>query len=234
MRFPSKFSITRLNYMLNNKVAIFLSVFIFGLLFFVIPGFATDYSSTSFIVRDPVITIEGGLATSNSFTYFSSTGHTVLGRSISTSFNWYGGFLYFSDISTPTLTATAGNAQVSLSWTESTSTFGYDVTSYEVGQSIVSGGSYTYTDVGNVLTATRSSLTNGTPYYFIIRVIDNQGDVIATSTEQTATPVATTSCGDGSCNGGETCSTCPAYCGNCGGGGGGGGGEGGIILSTNF
>ncbi|PIS17148.1 MAG: hypothetical protein COT61_00090 [Candidatus Portnoybacteria bacterium CG09_land_8_20_14_0_10_44_13] len=32
------------------------------------------------------------------------------------------------------------------------------------------------------------------------------------------------SCGDGSCNGSETCSSCPADCGSCGGGGGGGGG----------
>ncbi|MCD4705827.1 fibronectin type III domain-containing protein, partial [bacterium] len=31
-------------------------------------------------------------------------------------------------------------------------------------------------------------------------------------------------CGDGQCNGGETCSSCPRDCGTCGGGGGGGGG----------
>ena len=31
-------------------------------------------------------------------------------------------------------------------------------------------------------------------------------------------------CGDGTCNGNETCSTCPQDCGSCGGGGGGGGG----------
>jgi len=45
-------------------------------------------------------------------------------------------------------------------------------------------------------------------------------------------------CGDGSCNGGETCSSCIADCGSCptGGsnrGGGGGGGSGGIIIPTN-
>jgi len=33
-------------------------------------------------------------------------------------------------------------------------------------------------------------------------------------------------CGDGSCNGSETCSSCPGDCGGCGGGGGGGGGGG--------
>jgi len=37
-------------------------------------------------------------------------------------------------------------------------------------------------------------------------------------------PAPEPSCGDGSCNGSETCSSCPADCGSCGGGGGGGGG----------
>ncbi len=208
----------------------FLLVFFLGTVFFVIPSLATDYSSSSFIVRDPVITVAGSLATSSSFTYFSSIGQTAIGESVGTSFSWYAGFLYFADISIPTLTATAGNSQVSLSWTESTSTFGYVVTSYEVGQATASGGPYTYTDVGNVLSSTASSLTNGTPYYFIIRVIDNQGDVVATSTESSATPVYSAVCGDSVCNGSETCSSCPADCGKCGGGGGGGGG-GGVVVT---
>ncbi|MCK5059619.1 MAG: dockerin type I repeat-containing protein [Candidatus Pacebacteria bacterium] len=41
-------------------------------------------------------------------------------------------------------------------------------------------------------------------------------------------PTPAASCGDGSCNGNETCSTCSADCGSCGGGGGGGG----IITSV--
>ena len=49
-----------------------------------------------------------------------------------------------------------------------------------------------------------------------------------------STTSGTISCGDGTCNTGETCSSCPADCGVCpvtppGGGGGGGGGEGAII-----
>src|SRR5690606_15796501 len=39
-------------------------------------------------------------------------------------------------------------------------------------------------------------------------------------------PSATPYCGDGSCNNGETCSTCPGDCGSCGGSGGGDGGGG--------
>lgn len=39
-------------------------------------------------------------------------------------------------------------------------------------------------------------------------------------------------CGNGSCSGDETCSTCPADCGSCPSGGGGGGGGGGVAPST--
>ena len=41
------------------------------------------------------------------------------------------------------------------------------------------------------------------------------------------------SCGDGICNGSESCSSCPSDCGQCGGGGGGGGGAGIIPTVTN-
>ncbi len=43
---------------------------------------------------------------------------------------------------------------------------------------------------------------------------------------------ASPSCGDGSCNGSETCSSCPTDCGACDTGGGGGGGGGGGALPT--
>jgi hypothetical protein len=39
-------------------------------------------------------------------------------------------------------------------------------------------------------------------------------------------------CGNGTCGGGETCSSCPADCGACPSGGGGGGGGGGIIITA--
>src|SRR3989344_3174489 len=40
----------------------------------------------------------------------------------------------------------------------------------------------------------------------------------------TVTVIQSSSCGDGSCNGSESCSSCSTDCGQCGGGGGGGGG----------
>lgn len=41
-----------------------------------------------------------------------------------------------------------------------------------------------------------------------------------------------TVCGDGVCNEGESCSSCPGDCGNCNNGGGGGGGGGGCFIAT--
>ncbi len=56
---------------------------------------ATDYSSTNFIIRDPVISVGGNLATSTSFQLFSSEGQTVAGENSSASFIQRSGFLYF-------------------------------------------------------------------------------------------------------------------------------------------
>jgi len=98
---------------------------------------AEDYTSQNFILRDPVITIEGGSSASPNFQYISSSGQTITGESTSSSFIHRAGFLYFPSI------------------------------------------------------------------------------------EVTPPPP----CGDGSCSGTETCSTCPPDCGTCpsvGGGGGGG------------
>lgn len=121
----------------QNRGILFFALFLF---FVFLPGFilwvkAEDYSSPNFIIRDPVITIEGGRATSTSFEYFSSSGQTIIGESTSSSFIHRAGFLYFPSI------------------------------------------------------------------------------------EVTPTPT----CGDGSCNGTETCSNCPTDCGTCPSVGGGGG-----------
>ena len=77
---------------------------------------------------------------------------------------------------------------------------GWTVSGYTVGQATASGGPYSYTSVGNVLAATRSSLTNGTPYYFVIRIQDAFSNFVATSSEVTATPA---SAGGGGGGGGE-------------------------------
>lgn len=56
---------------------------------------ATDYTNTNFIVRDPVITIEGGRSSTANFQYISSSGQTDTGENSNTNFIHRAGFLYF-------------------------------------------------------------------------------------------------------------------------------------------
>lgn len=151
---------------------------------------ATDYSSNSFIVRDPVISEEGGFSSSNNFSYYSNTAQTVIGEYSSNNYTYHSGFLYFPFVSSPVITATAGDSQVALSWTAASTALGFNVSSYSVGQAVQSGGPYVFAGMGNALATTMLGLANGTPYYFVVRVNDAINGVIATSTEVSATPVA--------------------------------------------
>ena len=164
---------------------------------------ATDYTSDSFILRDPVITVEGGRATSTSFEYFSSTGQLDTGESSSASFTQRAGFLYFPVVTSPVVTAVAGDGKVTLTWSAATAALGYTVSGYQVGQSVSAGVGYAYTGVGNVLSSVRTGLNNGNRYYFVVRVLDARGDVIATSAEVSALP-------SGPGSGGVTTSAAPS------------------------
>ncbi|MCI0542615.1 hypothetical protein L0Y69_02605 [bacterium] len=61
---------------------------------------AEDYTSTNFILRDPVFTDEGGYSTSASFQFTSATGQIDAGRGTSVSFIHCAGFLYFAESAT--------------------------------------------------------------------------------------------------------------------------------------
>ncbi|MCK5511104.1 hypothetical protein KAI65_06235 [Candidatus Parcubacteria bacterium] len=71
-----------------------------------------------------------------------------------------------------------------------------------------------------------TGLDENTVYYFAIKASDEipnesaLSNIFNISTDTALLPEP--ECGDGSCNGSETCSSCPADCGSCGGGGGGG------------
>ena len=83
------------------------------------------------------------------------------------------------------LSATAGNAQVSLTWTASTG-----ASSYNVLRSITSGGSYSA--VATSLTATNytdAAVTNGTTYYYVVQAVNSVG-TSGNSNEASATPSA--------------------------------------------
>src|SRR3990167_4469123 len=145
---------------------------------------AEEFSSTNFTVQNPVM-FSGGYATSTSFGLQSIIGGFAPGTSTAATFGDNAGFLFYPFVSTPAVGATAGDAQVALSWTTSEGFLGWTVSGYDIGQSTTSGGPYTYTNVGNVLSSTRTGLTNGTAYYFVVLQKDTSADSnrIATSTE---------------------------------------------------
>ncbi|MEK7640973.1 MAG: dockerin type I repeat-containing protein [Patescibacteria group bacterium] len=181
---------------------------------------AQELTSTNFKVADPVV-FPGGYSTSDTFKLTSVISQLVTGTSSTGStFNINSGFLFFPAVTTPSLSATAGNAEVALSWTSATGVLGWTVSSYIVGQSTVSGGPYTYTDVGAVTSSTRTGLTNGTLYYFVVRPADAFGYGIGTSSQNSATPVAP-----------SPSPPPPSPSPSPSGGGGGGGGGGGAVVS---
>jgi len=150
--------------------------------------------------------IPGGYSTSSSFGLQSIIGG-VAAMATSSSSSTFGnnpGFLHYPYVTTPAVSATSGDTQVALSWTSASAGVGWTVGSYSVGQSTTSGGPYSFSNVGNVLSSTRTGLTNGTAYYFVIRVNDALGNTIATSTQVSGTPASSGGGGGGGGGGGDT------------------------------
>jgi endoglucanase len=83
------------------------------------------------------------------------------------------------------LTATAGNAQISLTWTASAG-----ATSYTVKRSTTSGSSYSDVATGVISTSyTNTGLTNGTTYYYVVTAVNTAG-ASGNSNQASATPQA--------------------------------------------
>src|SRR3954454_21551251 len=78
---------------------------------------ASDFSSSSFTVTNPVITEGSASASSGNFGLGQSLGQIAPGLSTSTNFQLWSGFQYYFGVNANVVTATAGNGQVSLSWT---------------------------------------------------------------------------------------------------------------------
>lgn len=81
------------------------------------------------------------------------------------------------------LQATAGNAQVALTWTASTG-----ATSYHVKRSTTNGSGYTQIAAPTSTNYTDTGLTNGTAYYYVVSALNAAGES-ANSSQATATPV---------------------------------------------
>ena len=82
------------------------------------------------------------------------------------------------------LQATAGDAQVALSWTASTGT-----TSYNMKRSTTSGGPYMTISSPTTTSYTDAGLTNGTTYYYVVSAVNAAGES-ANSSQASAKPVA--------------------------------------------
>ncbi len=169
---------------------------LFGILvYFLLVGptavLSEEFTSTNFKILDPVINAAGGPeVSSDSFgsgqTFFTLSG----GISTSDTYQVWSGFQFFFKVKVPAnVVATPGDASVSLSWDAAETFLGIVVGSYAIGQATVSGGPYTFTDVGNVTSATASGLTNGTTYFFKIETRDTAGLNIGRSAQVSAIPV---------------------------------------------
>ena len=81
------------------------------------------------------------------------------------------------------LQATAGNAQVMLTWSASAS-----ATSYNVKRSATSGGPYAILSSPTVTNFTDTGLTNGTTYYYVVSALNSAGES-GNSAQASAAPV---------------------------------------------
>lgn len=82
------------------------------------------------------------------------------------------------------LVATAGNAQVTLTWS-----VGTGATSYRVKRSTTSGGPYAQVATSASTAYTDTTLTNGTIYYYVVSAVNSVGEG-TNSGQATATPTA--------------------------------------------
>ena len=152
---------------------------------------ATDLNSDNFKLKESTIGIKNlNEMTSSNFSLQGILSQFSIGTSTASTFKLNSGFLYFPKVISPLLVASAGNAQVTLSWTASLGFLGININGYKIGQSETAGGPYSYVSVGNVTSAVRSSLTNNKTYYFIVEAQDAFGEVVATSGEVSSKPVS--------------------------------------------
>ncbi|OJI09354.1 MAG: hypothetical protein COV08_01335 [Candidatus Vogelbacteria bacterium CG10_big_fil_rev_8_21_14_0_10_49_38] len=151
---------------------------------------AQTASSTSFQLEQGTLAPSGS-STSSSFRLDGVISQMSIGQSSAAGFKVNAGALYFPLMSSPVVSATAGDGQVALTWTPAEGVLGWTVSNYVVSQATVAGGPYSDASVGLVTNATRTGLTNDTTYYFVVRVKDAYGNLVASSAEVSATPAAT-------------------------------------------
>src|SRR5216117_2685954 len=85
------------------------------------------------------------------------------------------------------LVATAGDATVTLTWSAPSSNGGSPITNYRIYRSTTGGGETLQATIGNVLTYTDTSVTNGVTYYYQVSAVNGAGEG-PRSNEASATP----------------------------------------------
>lgn len=91
--------------------------------------------------------------------------------------------------SAPTLSATAGDASVQLSWTVPTDAGDAPISGYTIYRGASSGAATPLTTVGNVVAYSDASVANGSTYWYQVAAVSSAG-VGARSNEVSATPQA--------------------------------------------
>jgi len=86
------------------------------------------------------------------------------------------------------LQASAGNGQVSLTWSASASNGGSAITNYKIYRGTTSGGETLLTTVNNELTYIDASVTNGLKYYYQVGAVNSNGES-PKSNEVNVTPI---------------------------------------------
>src|SRR3989440_149570 len=87
------------------------------------------------------------------------------------------------------LSASPGDATVTLTWSAPSSNGGSPITNYRIYRGTTSNGETLKTTIGNVLTYTDTTVTNGVTYYYQVSAVNNVGEG-PRSNEASATPSA--------------------------------------------
>src|SRR5437660_1780729 len=85
------------------------------------------------------------------------------------------------------LSATAGDATVTLTWSAPSSNGGSPITNYRIYRGTSSNGETLLATIGNVLTYTDTAVTNGVTYYYQVSAVNGAGEG-PRSNEASATP----------------------------------------------
>lgn len=146
--------------------------------------FASDATSTNFIIRDLSLGLGGGYQTSTNFKLFGYGDMTGTGEGASTNFKNRLGFMYYPYVSEGSLSAVLNGSNAELSWTATVAALGLNVSEYEAGIATVTGGPYTYTSTSTNLGFIYPNLAAGS-YFFVVRTLDGLDNPISISNEET-------------------------------------------------